>query len=188
MTLPTVPPIDMIMICDEFQVARTTPLASFLRGAGIVPNSPANANVPTALPISMLDLLGAQRQSPIDIISQREAGFELTGSGLPAYAYASIDSDGKQRGSESYGAQQTITHTWLNFGVASDYRFRGTLTSGGVTGGSSFGVWLTEVAWYIERSALGVQSAEISVQCAHKDNLNTILDTSTFSLSAAVEN
>lgn len=188
MTLPTVPPIDMHMICDEFQVPRDTPLASFRRGAGIVPDTPGNANVPTVLPITMLDLLGASRQAPINIVNLSEHGFALAESGNRAYAYTSVDNDGKQRVSTQYGAQLTVFHTWLNAGVASDYRFRGTLVSGNVTGGSSFGVWQTGLAWYIERLTLGVQLAEISVQCAHKDDLNTILDTCTFNLSATIEN
>lgn len=186
MTLPTVPPIDMIMICDEFQVARTTPLASFLRGAGIVPNSPANANVPTALPISMLDLLGAQRQPPIDIINASASHFVLVESGQNAYAELTVSSNGIQYRTE--GAGPVAIHTWLNYGVASDYRFRGTLNSGGVQGGSTFDTWQTSVGWYCSRPVVGVANASISVACAHVNDLNTILDTCTLTLQATKEN
>jgi len=59
MTLPTVPPIGMIEIQDEFLAPLGTPLSAFLRGGVWVPDSAANAGVPTALPIAMTDLLGA---------------------------------------------------------------------------------------------------------------------------------
>lgn len=53
MTLPASPPITMAQICAEYVVAGTTPLNSFVRGGGIVPNTAQNAAVPTTLPISM---------------------------------------------------------------------------------------------------------------------------------------
>lgn len=187
MTLPTNPPIDMHMVCDEFQVPRDTPLASFVRGGGIVPNTPANANVPTALPISILDLLGAQRQPAVDIANASATDFTLVESGNNPYAELSVNSDGFQRKVEGAG-QAVVIHTWLNYGVASDYRFRGTLNSGAVSGGTSFGTWATGVGWHVTRAVVGVSNATVLVEVAHKDALGTILDTCTLTLSATKEN
>jgi hypothetical protein len=43
----------------EFGAPQGTPLSSFLRNGAYVPNTSANANVPTALPISLSQLAGA---------------------------------------------------------------------------------------------------------------------------------
>lgn len=78
MALPTQPPITMHQICDEFGVPRNTPLASFLRGAGIVPNTPTNAGVPTTLPIDMLQLLGAANFVPLSVSANNVFAREQT--------------------------------------------------------------------------------------------------------------
>ncbi len=66
MTLPTVPPIGMVEIQQEFSAPLGTPLSAFLRGGVWVPDTSANVGVPTVLPISMLDLLGASAQTDIE--------------------------------------------------------------------------------------------------------------------------
>lgn len=38
-------------VCTEFLAPATTPLSSFVRGGSWVPNTGANAGVPTALPL-----------------------------------------------------------------------------------------------------------------------------------------
>lgn len=67
MALPSSPPIDLVAVCNEFGAPTNTPLTSFLRGGAWVPDTPANAGVPTALPISLLDLLGASAIDPLSM-------------------------------------------------------------------------------------------------------------------------
>lgn len=50
--LPTSGAISIYDICDEFGVPRTTPIKSFYRGGGIVPNNTQNAAVPASGAIS----------------------------------------------------------------------------------------------------------------------------------------
>lgn len=61
MAMPSSPPL--VFPADfvaEFPAGAGVPFgAAWLRGAGIVPNTPANAGVPTALPINTLQFLGA---------------------------------------------------------------------------------------------------------------------------------
>lgn len=62
MPVPANPTLSQV--CAEFLVAGTTPLSSFRRGAGIVPDTPTNAGVPTTLPIHLSQLTGASRVLP----------------------------------------------------------------------------------------------------------------------------
>lgn len=82
MTLPASPPITMAQICAEFGVAGTTPLNSFLRGGGIVPNNAGNAGVPTTLPISMAQLCGAGAYTPMVVSANNVSGNSWPGSNV----------------------------------------------------------------------------------------------------------
>jgi len=55
--------ITMADICSEFGVSHSTPLNSFYRGGGIVPNSSANNNVPTGGTISLQNFYNASKIS-----------------------------------------------------------------------------------------------------------------------------
>lgn len=59
MSLPGSHPITLGQVCTEFGAAATTRLGLFVRGGSYVPNTPINAGVPTAEPITLGDLLGA---------------------------------------------------------------------------------------------------------------------------------
>jgi hypothetical protein len=48
-------------VCNEFLAPINTPLSQFVRGGPWVPNTAANANVPTGLPIHLSQLAGAVR-------------------------------------------------------------------------------------------------------------------------------
>ena len=62
MALQDDPPLALSEIETEFEAPVGTPLSQFLRGGPFVPESATNAGVPTALPIAMLDLLGAANE------------------------------------------------------------------------------------------------------------------------------
>lgn len=51
-------------ITTEFLAPLGTPLSQFLRGGPYVPNTAQNAGVPTSLPLSMSQLVGASRVLP----------------------------------------------------------------------------------------------------------------------------
>lgn len=63
MTLPASGPISLLQIQNEFTTppaASTKNLLNYRRAAGIVPDSPTNAHIPTTSPISLLQFHGAQ--------------------------------------------------------------------------------------------------------------------------------
>lgn len=59
MALPTSGNLSLSQVRTEFGAPVTTPLSAFLRGGAWVPDTAANAGAPTALPISLRQLLGA---------------------------------------------------------------------------------------------------------------------------------
>lgn len=63
MALPAAPPISLLQIYTEFGAPVGTPLSQMLRGGQWVPNTPQNANIPTSLPISILDFIGASGEA-----------------------------------------------------------------------------------------------------------------------------
>lgn len=58
MPLQLAPPLALSQVETEFSAPSGTPLSDFLRGGPFVPDSPANAGIPSALPLQLLDLLG----------------------------------------------------------------------------------------------------------------------------------
>lgn len=67
MAVPANPSLSQVYA--EFGAPAGTPLSAFLRGGAWVPHVPANAGVPTALPISLSQLAGAVKNvyTPVSI-------------------------------------------------------------------------------------------------------------------------
>lgn len=88
MALPTSGPISLSMIRTEFGVSGTVSMSQLYRGGGIVPNTSANAAVPTSGTIKVSNLYGATKVSlsvtATDIYNQ-----VFRGSGDPAMIYMS---------------------------------------------------------------------------------------------------
>lgn len=61
MALPTSGPISLSMIRTEFGVSGTVSMSQLYRGGGIVPNTPANAAVPTSGAIKLSNFYGASK-------------------------------------------------------------------------------------------------------------------------------
>lgn len=59
MALPNNPPISLSQILAEFGAPSHVQLSQLLRGGAWVPDTEANAQVPTSLPIKLTDFLGA---------------------------------------------------------------------------------------------------------------------------------
>jgi len=90
----------------EFGAPAGTPLTAFVRGGSWVPNTAANAGVPTAPPISLSQLAGATRYTPITL------------SGPTTYTIGPIDvnrppiTETLVTSLSVAGGQGTITYTW----------------------------------------------------------------------------
>lgn len=191
MPLPSVPPLDHVTICNFFGVPVTTPLSAFLRGAGIVPDYPANANVPTALPISRLQLLGADNVAPSSIDLQDASADAITLSPADATASLSIENSGQVRQAIN-NAPSTFLYNWLGAGLASAWEFRATVQSGGLSGGSATGVWLngggSSMSWFLTRTnnAAGGASCTLLIE-GRPAGGGAVVDSALFNLSVTVE-
>lgn len=64
MALPTSGPISWEMIRAEFGGSHPILISQYYRGGGLVPNIPANANVPTSGTISAQNFYGATKAAP----------------------------------------------------------------------------------------------------------------------------
>lgn len=64
MALPTSGPISWEMIRAEFGGGYPIQISQYYRGGGLVPNIPANANVPTSGTISAQNFYGATKAAP----------------------------------------------------------------------------------------------------------------------------
>ena len=88
MTLQLTKPIAMTDIEAEFLAPSGTPLSAFVRGGAFVPDSGANAGVPTSKPIAMTDLLGAANVQEETIALTSASG----GTGREGYEFGSFGS------------------------------------------------------------------------------------------------
>ena len=163
MALPASPPINLQQICTEFSLPTTTPLASLLRGGGLIPNHVGTAGVPTSLPISLLDFLGAYAAQVI-IATPRFIQSVVSGvTATVGYEW---------RASATYemeqGGYMPLDNPWLQSGAAADYQVRWTTTAGGLSGGSAaVGTWLTCNAthlWRCARASIGTAGCTGTVE------------------------
>lgn len=77
MALPTSGPISASMIRDEFGQSNPVPISSYYRDGGIVPDIPANSNVPTSGTISYSNFYGALNAGPVNFGSLLIQDFQL---------------------------------------------------------------------------------------------------------------
>jgi len=75
MTLPASGPISLMMIRNEFGGPTPVHLNQYYRGGGRVPNTPANAAIPTSGAISLSDFYGATAYTPPTIVTGQEGGY-----------------------------------------------------------------------------------------------------------------
>lgn len=180
MPVPTNP--KMSDIITEFGVALSTLFSAFLRGAGIVPNIPQNAAVPTALPMNMSQMVGAIKLAPPDITNRNidsnvvggtaRAGYRLTASGAA-----------QQRVQNTY----TTLENWLPGGSsAANYGVYVTQLSGSALESGTLNSLLqlnADREWVISRGTLGSNTAQLQVQlCSWPDG--TVMDTAIINITA----
>lgn len=90
MTLPASPPITLTQIQDEFGAPRGTGITAFVRGGAWVPNNAPNLSVPTAPPIGLLSLLGAQKYTPMNGSASNVVGATSSGNTNQLVGFGSI--------------------------------------------------------------------------------------------------
>lgn len=194
MALPASPPISLSQVCTEFGAPATTPLASFLRGGAYVPNAAPNLGVPTALPISLLDLLGAAAGGGGAVVALTSrtvyaaiSGAGTVNAGVRFYAAGALPNAQEER---TPGGITTIAGEWRISGVGSDYDIRASVVS--VTGvgsniGDIRGSWLnlgTDRLFTAQKSAaLGIREEILTVEIRDATTL-AVLVTATYTLQA----
>lgn len=144
MALPASPPISLLQVCAEFGAPAGTPLTSFLRGGAWVPNTPANAAVPAALPINILQLLGASSAPASAVnINSHTLNALRSGAGVCDATYT-LEASGLARRALNGSGLSAYPGEWLVAGVASSFEVRYTLSSGlaPVLTGGSYGAWI----------------------------------------------
>lgn len=84
MALPSSGNLSLSQVRTEFGAPSNAPLSAFLRGGAYVPNTAANAGVPTALPIKLRDLLGASATPPLSASKSGDASGSFVCTESPA--------------------------------------------------------------------------------------------------------
>lgn len=148
MALPASPPISLSDICTEFAAPPTTPLGSFLRGGAYVADTPANAGVPAALPISIADLLGASSGGgggggSVNLADH--ALFSARGAGIASVTYQ-FNAAGTVQWAEAPSNSGTYAGEWLLSGSAASYEVRVTGASSTVLTGIAGSIWQNAAA------------------------------------------
>lgn len=163
MALQSSPPISMNDICSEFGAPLSTPLHQFVRGGSWVPNTPQNSGVPTSVPISMLQLLGASR---VQVVMQNLTAYH--GAFQPNTAYAELQFSGTTVRRRAGTGLYVNEYTWLISGAsANQFQARATLQSGATPSGNALNTWITlgsNVGWSLSRTGLGDAMCTLLVQ------------------------
>lgn len=184
MPLPTTGNLSLSQVRTEFGALATTPLSAFVRGGAWVPDFPANAGVPVALPISLRQLLGASAAPPVSISNQIIDATAFS----PATASATYILEAAGLVKRSINGTQTTIETWLQSGAAADYEVRFTLQAGALSSGST-GVWQALSATRsvgVSRSTIGQATATVLAEIRAIGG-TLILDSAQITLTATVE-
>lgn len=178
MALQTSGPISMDDICDEFNVPRNTPLMSFYRGDGIVPNISANSGVPTSGPISILDFYGASNIEQTVVFSGPTNYTVPVGSGATVIQVGLMATTDGQilAGRTQVSSTGTSSTAYFDFGArwipsgasftSGDYEVRFVLYMGNWTSWSR----LDSNRSYLVNQTSALMSAEVRRRNEHQDS------------------
>lgn len=176
---------DMLELYAEFAAPLGTPLTSLVRGGAYVPDSPANAGVPTAPPIGLLQFIGASASTVV-----------ITNRGITDSVISPTDADAGFRLASSGQAQElrglgttNVSGQWLLSGSAGSYEVFCTVNSGSLSSGSS-GVWEnlgTTREWHRTRlsNIVGTDTCVITLQIRPAGG-GAVLATAQITLNAEV--
>lgn len=189
MALPSVPPLTMLQILTEFSAPVGTLLTAMVRGGTYVPNTAANAGVPLAPPIAVLDFLGASATAAVTAATSDRTVSASALSPADATALYEVNFNGQVREALN-NAASTFVENWLLSGVNTDYDVRATIVSGALSSGP-VGVWTsgaTGSAWTVARTSnlAGTTSCTFTLELRRTSDL-VVIDSSTIILNATVD-
>lgn len=185
MTLPASLPISLAQIQTEFGAPAGTALGQFLRGGIYVPNTAQNLGVPTALPISISQFVGAGA-NPIVFPNTDVLGFTIS----PADATAGFILANTGQRQQNVNGSVTDLGAWLTAGSAADYACFATVNSGTLTSGTT-GVWEnlgTSRSWtrVNTNNAPSAPSVNLIIQIRRVSD-SVVMATATVNLTAQVD-
>lgn len=122
MALPTSPPIDLKQIYREFGAPDGTNLTDLVRGGQWVPDTAANAGVPTTPPIGLLHFLGASRSTSNVYLGALNMNANSDDGLTPAVSSIVVKPNGYVHGVIN-GSELPASFQWLLEGVAAEHEF-----------------------------------------------------------------
>lgn len=179
MALPASPPIDLLAIQAEMGAPAGTGILALVRGGGYTPDTPANAGVPTAAPIDVLDFLGASGAG-VDLQNASQSATNVGANATAELRFGATQVQGRANGGALSNKYQ-----WLFVGARANYDVRWTIVSGSPTTGP-VGAWTnlaSDVIWTLLRSTTGTISCTGTVEIRPAGGGATI-DSATFTLTA----
>lgn len=191
MALPASPPISITQIQTEMGAPAGTPLTALVRGGSYTPNTAANAGVPTAPPIDVLDFLGASG-ARVQFANRGLTSSQVVPPSATATRTYVVNNSGITQTSNNGGAATTL-ETWLLAGAAADYEIRMTTVSGTIFSGPAFGVWhsaASGLTWGISRSggapSAGTTTGTALLECRRASD-GVIVASATINLEATLD-
>lgn len=189
MPLPSSGSISISQIAAEFGGSAPHSLSEYYRGGGLVPDTPANAAIPTSGAIKLSDFYGASAVTPTITLNPTYSVLAFNpGGGLPeATAIWTLESDGDIIESTT-SAGDVDAGDWIDpkSSAPGSYEVRATLVSGSIDSGI-LNTWLplsSTRSWSVGVTVAGTnQSATLTVEIRLG---GTVLDTTTVDLYAEV--
>jgi hypothetical protein len=188
MALPTSGNISLSQLIAEF--GGGTKLTDFYRGGAWVPNTAANANVPTSGQISMTQFYGASKTTVnVALNYHYVSDFAAEGSPTNPTATYSLLSNGTVTTSTATSGSTTHSGEWLVSGTASNYECLVTNSGGAAlgAGSSALGSWLalsTSRGWNITVSLNTSKTTTLTVSI-RQVGTTTVLATTTIDLEVS---
>lgn len=169
MPLPSSGSISLSQIAAEFGGTAPHSLSEYYRGGGLVPDTPANALIPTSGAIKLSDFYGASAVSETVTLAASYTAVRVR-VGATAQSYFTLESDGDIIRSLSNGTAQD-EGDWISpkSAAPSDYEVRATHTGGdsGGYGGAALDTWLplsSNRTWTVTQATEGIREAQLTIE------------------------
>lgn len=148
MALQTSGAISLLNIATEFGGTSPHSLSEYYRGGGLVPNTPANTNVPTSGVISLSNFYGASASSGSIVNPLPGNGSTYSSSDdISSQVYLYVNTDGIMQVNTTSAGTTTIGNwfTPTTTGIGNSYWVRFVLNS--TSGSSTNTSWTTTTGW-----------------------------------------
>ena len=190
MPLQTSGPISLADIAAEFGGSAPHSLSEYYRGGGLVPDTPANAGIPTSGSISLSDFYGGDATvARVDAIGGTYTSNTVTPTN--ALSQFRLLNSGSAQKSTTNPESFTTVGTWLLSGAAGDYDVRWDAsgdTADLTAGSAAINTWLnlaTSRLWGLEdTSQVGPQKQVTGPLRIRDASTLAELDTATLTLNA----